>query len=230
MQGLSWNNAGNRFSRASAGLFFAILALPSIAAELPLTGIYGTPIGCQQFAAGGREGVIYNVPVSPGEDFGLVVTSKEMIEQESVCTPLTDKLGIVDFSCNGGDLEFSVQIMLSLNPSTDVLSLTYEDGTLELHRCPTDDNTTVPIDGAFCSHGLDSEGFPSAEFKIDANGYYESYFASSPSCEITKVEDIGDGGVVVEDACGESFDLKVQGDTATVFLADGHAYALKRCK
>jgi len=99
-----------------------------------------------------------------------------------------------------------------------------------LLAAPAVASQTLPIDGALCSHGLDSEGFPSGEFKIDAKGYYDGYFAPSPNCEITKVEDIGDGWMLVEDACGDSFDLNVQGDTATVILADGHAYTLKRCE
>lgn len=109
--------------------------LAAVAALLPLTTVYGTPDACIQFAQNGPDGVLYGEPDAGGADV-LLVRPQDALTKEGQCVPDSGSLGLVNFTCEGGDQEWSFTATLSLKG--EVLHWQDEDGTLELHPCPAD--------------------------------------------------------------------------------------------
>ena len=95
---------------------------------------------------------------------------------------------------------------------------------------PTLAQERLDIIGTFCPDGLDSEGYPPAEFRIGNRGVTDA----QGKCEIISVVDIGDGWFVAEQLCGsskETMDIKLDGQRAVaVIFQDGHEQPLKRCE
>ena len=92
---------------------------------------------------------------------------------------------------------------------------------------------TLPINGTYCSFGVDSEGYESYPFEIGPSGYSDNDI----TCEVVAFEDIGDGWMRVKENCtadGQDsivgLDIKVSGDRAVAVLEDGHEYSLRRCE
>jgi hypothetical protein len=118
-------------------LLAAVAALPAMAGELPISTIYGTPAACEQFAINGAGGVIYGEPVAADDAPILLVRSADVLTHETQCSPDGDTLGSVTFSCQGGDQEWSWAATLSVSGNT--LFWKDEDGSLELHPCPVNE-------------------------------------------------------------------------------------------
>src|SRR5688500_4306420 len=98
-----------------------------------------------------------------------------------------------------------------------------------LWSSPTLAAERLDIVGTFCPDGVDSEGYPPAEFRIDASGVTDAH----GRCTNTGIIDIGDGWFVAEQMCGSSKEatvIKVNDQRAiAVIFQDGHEQPLKRC-
>ena len=130
-----------------------IAAPPAFAGELPLNAVYGTPEACQNFAAGGLEGVASGGDGGADEDPYMLVTPAQIIGFEWECSFNSNSLGSVSTTCwesgsadiGGVDISLKGDVLVLENPYSILPDRTviYGDPHTELRPCPTDENAIM---------------------------------------------------------------------------------------
>lgn len=119
----------------NTGLLAAVTALPALAGELPIDGVYGTPEACQKFAIGGLEAVASGS--DSGEDPYMVVTPTQMMGFEVECSFNDNTLGSTSITCADGG-EFWLE-PLHISLKGEALIWNQPHFKAELHPCPVDE-------------------------------------------------------------------------------------------